>query len=499
MANTLTLDLIDPGWAWEAWQPDAQHPWNRKWAGHLFRRAAFGPTPDELDLAEKRGFQATLDLILDGEPRARGIAKFLNEGGAKIARRNNTFELRAWWLYCMLTSGHPLREKMTLFWHNHFATSIAKVGRPPLMFEQNRLMRQHALGKFGPFLLDMSKDAAMLVWLDSNSNLKAHPNENFAREVLELFSLGVGNYTEKDIREAARAFTGWHTDGDVYEFNSKQHDTGSKTIFGQTGNWNGDDVVHLILKQPACASYLARRLFRCFVSELHEPSEKLIGPLAVKLRQSDYRHRPAGAHHPVVTALLLRPCLPAKDQEPGGVRARQRALRLRRQHLAAASGDQAGGAGSEPVRAAQRQGLAGRPGLGQHLDLAGTPELQPAPDHGHLVERVCATRGIAVFCQRRRGGGAPLPPGVKRPDKPEEPPPPEDRDPARIIRKAKLTKPEQVVDHLIDVHLPGGVATAVRAKMVQFIADGKPSAAALDRRVRELVHAIFSTPEYQLA
>ena len=112
----------------------------------------------------------------------------------------------------MLHGSHPLREKMTLFWHNHFATSIIKVQTTALMLKQNELLRRHALGKFGPFLLDMSKDPAMLIWLDSNSNVTGKPNENYAREIMELFSLGVGHYTEKDIREAARAFTGWHTD-----------------------------------------------------------------------------------------------------------------------------------------------------------------------------------------------------------------------------------------------------------------------------------------------
>src|SRR6187455_2574399 len=119
----------------------------------------------------------------------------------------------------MLDYGHPLREKLALFWHNHFATSYAKVRSTKLICEQNVTIRKHALGKFRPFLLDMSRDTAMLVWLDSNRNVKGAPNENYAREVMELFSLGVGNYTEKDVQEAARAFTGWHTDGEAFTFN----------------------------------------------------------------------------------------------------------------------------------------------------------------------------------------------------------------------------------------------------------------------------------------
>src|SRR5262249_49628250 len=149
-----------------------------------------GASLAELREAKKRGLKATLDLLLDGEPRAAGLTDFLHGEGAKIARRNNIVDLRGWWLYLMLHSGHPLREKLTLFWHNHFATSIVKVGAvlekdgPEAMFGQNKLIREHALGKFGPFLQAMSKDVAMLVWLDSNSNIAGKANENYARELM---------------------------------------------------------------------------------------------------------------------------------------------------------------------------------------------------------------------------------------------------------------------------------------------------------------------------
>jgi uncharacterized protein (DUF1800 family) len=260
------LDKIDPAEAWKPWEPDAQNPWGRKWAGHLYRRAAFGANLAELDEAEQKGHKATLELILNGDPKAATYEDFLRKEGIKVAKRynpqpfqrNEPSELRAWWLYCMLNSGYPLREKMTLFWHNHFVSSIAKVQRATPILNQNLLLRKHALGKFGPFLLEVGKDVSMLIYLDGNSNVKGRPNENYAREVMELFSLGVGNYTENDIREAARAFTGWHTNGDDFEYNAKFHDDGEKTVFGKTGNFNGEDVVDLILKKDACALYLTR-------------------------------------------------------------------------------------------------------------------------------------------------------------------------------------------------------------------------------------------------
>src|SRR5207248_3373592 len=186
-----------------------------------------------------------------------------------------------------LQGGHPLREKMTLFWHNHFATSLAKVQDPTLMFRQNCLLREHALGRFGPFLQAISRDGAMLVWLDSNSNVKGKPNENYAREVMELFSLGVGNYTEKDIREAARAFTGWHTDGVGFRFNPALHDDGPKTVLGKTGDWDGTDVVRIILEQPACARFLVGKLYAFLVSETAPPAA-LLEPLCESFRKSDY-------------------------------------------------------------------------------------------------------------------------------------------------------------------------------------------------------------------
>src|SRR5262249_6353360 len=206
-------------------------PWGRKWAAHLYRRAAFGPSRADLLEAEGLGHEGTLDLLLRGRPQGDEMLQTMIDVGRVAAVRDDGDgeQLRGWWLYCMLQGGHPLREKLTLFWHNHFATSINKVQSPGLMFRQNCLLRTHALGRFGPFLQAMSRDGAMLVWLDSNSNVKGKPNENYARELMELFSLGVGNYTEKDVRDAAPAFTGWHTDGTGSAFAPGSHDDDTKT------------------------------------------------------------------------------------------------------------------------------------------------------------------------------------------------------------------------------------------------------------------------------
>jgi Protein of unknown function (DUF1800) len=291
MSAPLPPDLtqVDPAEAWQPWMHDQRQRFDAKWAGHLFRRAAFGASPDELRKAVRDGLDATLDRLFTGDPRAAARLELLDATGEEFARADETDKLRAWWVSAMLHGGHPLREKMVLFWHNHFATSVAKVKSGLLIFRQNQLLRMHALGRFGPLLTGISRDPAMLAWLDSNANVKSHPNENFAREVMELFTLGVGNYTEKDVREAARAFTGWHVDGEGerFQFDAAEHDDGPKTILGRTGRWDGDDVLRLLMAQPTCAKCLAAKLYRYFVSET-DPPKALLEPLADQLRRSDY-------------------------------------------------------------------------------------------------------------------------------------------------------------------------------------------------------------------
>ena len=269
--------------------PCAADPWGPRWAAHLYRRASFGPSRDDLVEAERLGPEGTLELLLRGKPHADEVLETLSDVGRIAAESDdNGDQLRGWWLYAMLQGGHPLREKLTLFWHNHFATSLVKVQDPLLMFRQNELLRAHALGRFGPMLQAISRDGAMLVWLDSNSNVKGKPNENYARELMELFSLGVGHYTEKDIREAARAFTGWRTDGVGFAFDPRLHDGGTKTVLGQTGAWDGGDVVRIVLEQPAAARFLVRKLYCHLVSEKTSPPDSLLEPLCESFRRSDY-------------------------------------------------------------------------------------------------------------------------------------------------------------------------------------------------------------------
>jgi uncharacterized protein (DUF1800 family) len=279
---------IDPGWAWDIYRPSADQPWDVRKVGHLYRRAAFGATWDELDMALKVGPDATIENLLRGKPEQDEFERLTEPLAESIASANNGAQARAWWLYRMLYTPHPVREKLTLFWHNHFATSNAKVNNAGFMLGQYRLMYKHALGSFRTLLVEMSKDPAMMVWLDTSLSKKAMPNENYARELMELFSLGIGHYTEQDIRQAARAFSGWEIKDGKASFNAKQHDDGEKVVLQQRGKWQGDDIVRICLDQPAAAHFVVNKLVRFLVSEALPLSPELYEPLAQRFRKSDY-------------------------------------------------------------------------------------------------------------------------------------------------------------------------------------------------------------------
>ncbi|WP_116140345.1 DUF1800 domain-containing protein [Trinickia diaoshuihuensis] len=205
---------------------------------------------------------------------------------AERARRYDA--LRGWWLNEMVVTPSPLTERMTLFWHGHFTSSQDKVPYPQLMARQNALLRRDALGSFAHMLHAIAKDPAMLLYLDGAGNRKGHPNENFAREVMELFTLGEGQYAQHDVSEAARAYTGWSLDPDTREFvwRADWHDSGMKTVLGRTGAFDGDAVLDLLLAQPQTATFIVTQLWREFVSDT--PDAAQIESIAARLRASDY-------------------------------------------------------------------------------------------------------------------------------------------------------------------------------------------------------------------
>jgi len=286
VSPTAALQDVDPSWAWTAYEPSSREPWDLARASHLYRRVSFGATWSELEAARREGPAKTIARLLEGGAEQQA---FYHQAAATAEALGGSVEsLPGWWLMVMLTTPHPVLEKLTLFWHGHFATSAAKVDKGELMLAQHRLLREHALASFAPLLAGMAKDPAMLLWLDSATNKKFKPNENFAREVFELFGLGLGNYSEQDIKQAARAFTGWEVRYGKFHFHAFQHDDGMKSVLGQTGRWNGDDVIRIILEQPAAAKFLVGKLFRYLVSEAAAPPAKLLDPLAESYRRQNY-------------------------------------------------------------------------------------------------------------------------------------------------------------------------------------------------------------------
>ncbi len=249
---------------------------------HLLRRAGFGPTPQQLDRYAALGYAGAVQSLVDAAPEpvldaiapptlsvvATGEIETIEERKARgQLRRQQRLALTQWWLDRMAVTENPLAEKMTFFWHGLFATSIDKVNEATLMYAQNDVFRKNGLGKFEPLVQAVAKDPAMMIWLDSNQNRKGSPNENFARELMELFTIGIGSFSDADVKEAARAFTGWRTNRrtGVYTFTAGQADRAPKTILGRTVN-TGEEVLSLLATHPAAAKFITAKLWFKFAA-----------------------------------------------------------------------------------------------------------------------------------------------------------------------------------------------------------------------------------------
>lgn len=288
-------------------------------ARHLLSRTGFGATPVEIERLGALNYDTAVRRLLDGtrtEPLTPAPAwvdtpppdpmriRAMSETERKAfqrARREEAVDLKAWWYAEMIRTDSPLTERMTLFWHNHFTSSIQKVKSPTLLYRQNLLLRRHALGDFRTLLRAVARDPAMVLYLDNQTNRKGQPNENFARELLELFTLGEGRYREQDIKEAARAFTGWQVDrrSGAFRFAQALHDDGTKTFLGKSGRFHGDDILDILLEQPRVAVHVTEKLWREFVSDT--PDAREVQRLAAIFRANRYELRP------LMQALLATP------------------------------------------------------------------------------------------------------------------------------------------------------------------------------------------------
>ncbi len=245
---------------------------------HLMRRAGFGATRDELERRVEEGYEATVEWLLhpEDEPPVDDGLLYRYLPMSEVATTEFHGQLR--WLYHMRNTRRPLEEKMALFWHQVFATAFSKLMHVYLVLDQVEMLKRQGMGNFRDLLVELARDPAMIFWLDNSDNHKRAPNENWGRELLELFSMGIGNYTEEDVYEAARAFTGWTIEPKIpaqpwggfpwaFEYRAEDHDDGSKSFLGHTGDLNGEDVVDIIVRQPACATFIARHLYSFFVAD----------------------------------------------------------------------------------------------------------------------------------------------------------------------------------------------------------------------------------------
>ena len=268
---------------------------------HLLRRAGFGASRQDIERYTTQGYEATVEELLHPEDAPPALAD------EDLVRRYHIDQnsliyvesCQAYWLYRMINTRRPLEEKLALFWHHIFATGYTKLNQPKAILKQVEMFRRHGLGSFRQLLIEISRDPAMIFWLDNKDNHKDAVNENYGREILELFSMGVGNYTEDDVRQCSRAFTGWTIHNAPlhasrvsrdsvwpygrldwqFEYDPNDHDDGEKAFLGERGDFNGEDVIDIICKNPATARFLARHLYNFFVEdEAQVPAWQTVPP-----------------------------------------------------------------------------------------------------------------------------------------------------------------------------------------------------------------------------
>lgn len=443
---------------------------------HLLRRAGFGATASELDAYAALGFAGTVDRLLD----PLSVADDLEQRQAGLQTDpSKLVDIQLLWLYRMATTKRPLQEKMALFWHGLFATANRKVNSPPLMWRQYQLFLDRGLGNFGDLLLGVSRDPAMLIWLDGNANRRAAPNENYGRELLELFTLGIGNYAEVDVKAAARAFTGWFVKierdsmkkpiGATFAFAPQQHDGGTKTFLGETGTWNGDDILRIILRQPACATFIARRLFAFFVWD--QPAAATVQPFAEVLLSTNYDLRAT------LRAIFLSPEFIA----PAAFHAKLNGpVELAVTTLRALG-----------IQVPPRDMVFSLAKMGQELfnppNVGGWPNGRGWISTSSLLERFNLTNRLITA----RGGAN----GVTS------------FDPASLLGGRQFATAAELVDYVLDLLVDGEATSGQRAALIGYLERddrGQPvafsmNARTLDSKVRGLLHLTMSTAQYQFS
>ncbi len=444
----------------------------RERIAHLFRRAGFGATPQQLDEFSRRPYDDAVEYLVNYEQVPDDLEQRLKLNPVDRSRIDS---VRQDWLFRMLHTKRPLQEKMALFWHGHFATANSKVNSALLMHRQIELFRRMALGNFRELVLEVSKDPAMLRWLDGNQNRKGAPNENYARELLELFTMGIGNYTEKDIKEAARAFTGWfmrlapgaqnRPGQDNYEFffDRNQHDFGPKTFLGETGPWDGGDIINIIFKQPATSRFIARKLFSFFAYE--NPEEATVERLAAVFEKHNFELKP------LVRAIF-------KSPEFLSPRAYHALIKSPVEFCISLMRELGIAVPPTDLPAVLRR-------MGQ--DLLNPPTVKGWDGGAEWITSVTLLERFN-FANRLVSGRTGRVESLKL-------------DPADL-EALKLTSFEALVDHFLDRFVERDVPDTTRRALLRYVKTGAGTFALtpafVDQKVRGLIHLILCTPEYQL-
>jgi uncharacterized protein (DUF1800 family) len=358
----------------------------------------------------------------------------------------------------MLYTQRPLQEKMALFWHTHFATAASKVRAADLMLNQIQLFRDNALGNFETLLQNVTRDPAMLIWLDNNQNRKGRPNENYAREVMELFTVGIGNYTDNDVKEAARAFTGYTSNRQgQFVFNADQHDDGDKTFMGIVQNWDADDILAKLVRHPVTARFLTTKLFRFFVYDTPDPST--IDRLAATYIDSGFDMRAVMRDMFTGPEFLSAPALRGTVKQPielviGSLKA------LNVQNI-----------GPDLPAATRRMGQ----------DLLNPPDVSGWKGGDNWIS---ATTLLERFNFADRLAAA------RAPDQPYF------VDVAAQVQSHNLGTTADIVDHYLDVLVEGAVTPEARQSLIDFLSAGDPTN---ETAVRGMLHLAMSLPNHQLA
>jgi hypothetical protein len=457
---------------------------------HLMRRAGFGASRDELEARVAKGYEATVEELLHPETQepvdAYSLLRYqpaaLLPGGQPPMGNVN-------WMYYLVNTKRPLEEKIALFWHHVFATGNSKVDNYDQMLEQINLFRERGMGNYRDLLVELAKNPTMIFWLDNNENHGTAVNENWGRELLELFSMGVGNYTERDVREASRAFTGWTFETKIprlpygrfpwkFEYRPEDHDDGEKEFLGHRGRFNGEDIVNIIVQQPACHRFVARHLYNFFVADepqvpawsIEAPRDsKAIDTLATTFRDSKYDIR--STLRVLFNSEFFKNARFAHMKSPAEVVVGT--LRL---------------VGNYEIPRPGYGELSMQPAyMGQ--DLLNPPSVEGWHtgkewiNSGSLMARINFVAELV---------GNPSLPGVRAIIN-------------RLKAKAPLS-PEQLVDGCLDLLGPYEVAAETRQELIdqakewgQLRWDGEANAKTADQRVGEMLQLIVATREYQFA